>query len=182
MEDVNVIVRRILKDIQIDLSEEFDKNFARQGFFSDAWARRKSPLRSGGAILIQTGNLRRSIKSRSGSNGITFFSTQPYADIHNAGGEIIVTRRMKAFFWHKYYEATGSFGRKKDGELRRDKRTIRLSTEAEFWKTLALMKVGKAIRIPKRQFLGASPEVEKVVREIIEENLQTYFDRDFKLK
>ena len=43
------------------------------------------------------------------------------------------------------------------------------------------MKEGSSIKIPKRQFLGASPEVEQAVREIIEENLGEYFN-DVKLK
>ena len=40
---------------------------------------------------------------------------------------------------------------------------------------MALMKSGSVIRIPRRQFIGYSPEVEKAVREIIEENLDEYF-------
>lgn len=176
------VVRNILKDIKVELTDEFDKNFERQGFFSEKWSRRKSPLRPGGAILVDTGQLRRSIGSRSTDDGITFFTTLPYAAIHNDGGEIKVTRKMKAYFWHKYYEATGSFGRKKNGERRNDKRTLQLSTEAAFWKLLALMKVGNSIKIPKRRFLGASPEVEQVVKEIIEENLTDYFEHEYKLK
>lgn len=176
------VIRNILKDIKVELTDEFDKNFERQGFFSEKWQRRKSPMRPGGAILVDTGGLRRSIRSRSDSESITFFTSLPYAAIHNEGGEIKVTQKMKSFFWHKYYEATGSFGRKKDGSARKDKRTLQLGSEAEFWKLMALMKVGKSIKIPKRRFLGASPEVETAVREIIEENLTEYFEHDFKLK
>ncbi|MBQ5465656.1 MAG: phage morphogenesis protein, partial [Muribaculaceae bacterium] len=55
-----------------------------------------------------------------------------------------------------------------------------LSTEAEFWKWMALKKEGSTIKIPRRQFLGASPEVEKAVREIIEENLTEFFEHDIK--
>lgn len=180
--DLSGVIGRILKDIRIDLSDEFDKNFEREAFFSQAWARRKSPIRPGRKILVDTGQLRRSIQSRSSDKTITFFSSLPYADIHNEGGEIKVTRKMKGYFWHKYYEATGSFGRKKNGERRNDKRTVQLSTEAEFWKFLALMREGKSIKIPKRQFIGASPEVERIVREIIEENLSEYFGNEFTLK
>jgi phage gpG-like protein len=181
--DLQTVIARILKDIRVDLTDEFDRNFERQGFFSQKWARRKSPLRPGGSILIDTGGLRRSIQSKSTESSITFFSSHPAADIHNEGGEIKVTRKMKAYFWHKYYQATGSFGRKKNGERRQDKRTVQLSTEAEFWKLLALMKVGSTIKIPKRQFIGAAPEVEKAVTEIIEENLTEYFDNfDIKQK
>lgn len=180
--DMQRIVRNILRDIRVDLTDEFDKNFERQAFFSEAWTRRRSPVRSGGATLVHTGQLRRSIKSKSTESSITFHSDLPYAGIHNDGGEIKVTAKMKRFFWAKYYEATGAFGRKKNGERRNDKRTIRLSTEAEFWKLMALMKVGKSIVIPRRRFIGQSPEVEKLVSEIIEENLIDYFNHEFELK
>lgn len=186
MADVSVEMRRvigdILKDIKVELTDEFDRNFERQGFFSQKWQRRKSPPRPGGAILVDTVGLRRSISCRSDSESITFFTSLPYAAIHNEGGEIKVTQKMKSFFWHKYHEATGGFGRKKDGSPRKDRRTVQLGSEAEFWKLMALMKVGKSIRIPRRRFLGASPEVEKAVRGIVEKNLTEYFENDFKLK
>ena len=177
--DIQRLIRTILSDIRVDMADEFDKNFERQGFFSEAWARRKSPTRPGGSILIDTGTLRKSIQSKSTESSITFYSTLPYASIHNDGGEIKVTRKMKRYFWHKYYATTGSFGRKKNGERRGDKRTVQLSTEAEFWKHMALMKEGKSIKIPRRRFLGVSPEVEKTVKKIIEENLTDYFENDF---
>lgn len=177
--DIQRLIRTILSDIRVDMADEFDKNFERQAFFSEAWTRRKSPTRPGGSILIDTGTLRKSIQSKSTESSITFYSTLPYASIHNDGGEIKVTRKMKRYFWHKYYATTGSFGRKKNGERRNDKRTVQLSTEAEFWKHMALMKEGKSIKIPRRRFLGVSPEVEKTVKEIIEENLTDYFENNF---
>lgn len=182
MNDLAVVFGRILKDIQIDLKDEFDKNFERQGFFSEKWERRRSPLRAGRATLVDTGGLRRSVRSRVTADGVTFYSTHPAADIHNEGGDIKVTARMKGYFWHRYYEAVGGFGRKKNGELRNDKRTRQLTGEAAFWKYMALMRAGSVIRIPKRQFLGASPEVERAVTEIIEKRLSEYFNNEFKLK
>lgn len=176
--DVQKIISNILSDIRVELSDEFDKNFERQAFFSEAWQRRSSAIRSGGPILIDTGRLRQSISSRTTETSITFYTNLPYAAIHNDGGEIKVTKKMKGYFWHKYLEATGAFGRKKNGERRNDKRTVRLSTEAEFWKHMALMKEGKSIKIPRRRFLGESPEVEKAVSEIIEDNLQEYLGKE----
>lgn len=181
-QDIQKIIRNILNDVRVELSDEFDRNFERQAFFNEVWQRRSSPTRPGGSILIDTGKLRQSISSRTTDSSITFCSTLPYAAIHNEGGEIKVTARMKRFFWHKYHEATGSFGRKKNGERRNDKRTVQLSTEAEFWKHMALMKEGKSIKIPRRRFLGASPEVEQAVKDIIEENLAEYFEHEYKLK
>lgn len=180
---VKEVFRRILNDLGVELGDEFDQNFERQAFFSEAWQKRKSPTRPGGHILVDTGGLRMSITSRITENSITFSTTHPAAAIHNEGGDIKVTARMKKFFWHKYYDATGSFGRRKDGTLRKDKRTLQLTDEAAFWKAMALMKVGSVIRIPRRQFLGTSPEVENIVRGIIEENLTEYVNNiDFEIK
>ena len=179
MNNYDKIIKNILRDIQVEMTDEFDRNFERQAFFSEAWQRRKSPTRPGGHILVDTGGLRRSITSRKTPNSIIFRSEHPAAAIHNEGGEIKVTAKMKKFFWYKYYSTTGSFGRKKNGELRKTKRNIQLSTEAEFWKFMALMKVGSTIKIPRRQFLGNAPEVEQTVREIIEENITEFFNTDF---
>ena len=180
--DLTQVLARILKDVQVELKDEFDQNFARQAFFTEKWARRRRPLRPGRATLVDTGGLRRSVMSKITNDGVTFYSAHPAADIHNEGGEIKVTQRMKGYFWHRYYECVGGFGRKKNGEKRNDHRTQQLSSEASFWKFMALMKVGSSIKIPRRQFLGASTEVEKAVTEIIEQNLEEYFNNEFKLE
>ena len=180
--DLTQVLARILKDVQVELKDEFDQNFTRQAFFTEKWARRHSPLRPGRATLVDTGGLRRSVMSKITNDGVTFYSAHPAADIHNEGGEIKVTQRMKGYFWHRYYECVGGFGRKKNGEKRNDHRTQQLSSEASFWKFMALMKVGSSIKIPRRQFLGASTEVEKAVTEIIEQNLEEYFNNEFKLE
>lgn len=132
--------------------------------------------------MTDTVRLRRSIRSRTTENSIIFYTDLPYAAIHNDGGEIKVTKRMKGYFWHKYYEATGSFGRKKDGTLRKTKKNARLTTEADFYKWMALKKEGSTIKIPRRQFLGTSPEVEQAVRKIIEENISEYFNIEFDIR
>lgn len=60
---------------------------------------------------------------------------------------------------------------------------MKLNKESEFWRVMGLMKVGSVIRIPQRQFLGNSPEVEEAVREIIEDNLTEYVnDIDFEIR
>lgn len=156
--ELRKVVRRILGDIRVELGDEFDQNFERQGFFAEKWQRRKSPIRGDGHILVASGDLRKSIRSRSDESSITFYSDLAYAGIHNEGGEIKVTARMKRFFWHKYHE-----------------------TKDEFWKAMALMKEGKTIKIPRRQFLGMAPEVETEVRKIIEDNLTQYFEHDFNI-
>lgn len=178
MNDLSEAVRRILQDVKVELGDEFDRNFTRQGFFSKAWQRRVpgTPRDGQRAILTDTGQLRRSIRSVVSGNSITFITDLPYAAIHNEGGAITVTQKMKSYFWHKYYESAGDMGRRKDGSLRRDKRNERLSSEAGFWKALALKRKGSTIKIPKRTFLGYSPEVEKLVTGIIEKDLEEFFN------
>lgn len=167
------LVNNILRDVQVELRDEFDRNFSRQGFFGEQWARRKSPLaKAGSAILTGTGSLRRSITSRISGNSLTFSSDLPYAALHNEGGEIRVTPRMRRFFWAKYYAARGSFGYRKDGRKRQNKRNAYLTEEAAFWRAMALKPVGSSIQMPRRQFLGTHPKLEQLVREIIEENVE----------
>lgn len=182
---VRAIFKNILRDIKVEVGDEFDQNFERQAFFSQAWARRKSPTRPGGHILVDSGGLRRSVRSEIKESSIVFLSDHPAAAIHNEGGEIKVTVKMKRFFWHKYMSAAGVlvFCRRKDGSLRKDKNTRHITNVADFWKAMALMRVGSTIKIPQRKFLGTSPEVEAAVRQIIEENLTEYVNSiDFNIK
>ena len=173
--DTKEIKRRILNDVRVEAAEQFDRNFETESFFGEAWQRKKSPVGSD-HVLVGTGTLRRSISARVEEDSITFESTLLYAAIHNEGGAIKVTARMKRYFWAMYYKANGGLGRRKDGTLRKDKKNARLSTEAEFWKHLALMKVGASIRIPRRRFIGVHSQLETAVTSIIEKRLQEYFD------
>ncbi len=173
---INKVLRTCLQDMQVELDDEFDRNFSRQAFFSERWQRRKPDFAAGRGVLTGTGALRRSILSRISGTQITFHSDLPYAGIHNEGGTITVTKKMKGYFWWKYKEATGSLGRTKSGGQRNDKRNRAISAQAAFFKAMALKKVGSKITIPRRQFLGTSPEVETSVRQIIERNLTEFFN------
>ncbi|MDE7470039.1 MAG: phage virion morphogenesis protein [Paramuribaculum sp.] len=173
--DLERALQRMMQDIKIELADEFDRNFERQGFFNEAWQRRRSPLRPGAAIL--SGNrLRWSIRAEVRGMSIVFTSDHPAAGIHNEGGEIVVTARMKRFFWAKYYEATGGIAKRKNGEQRQTKRNMQISTEAQFWRAMALIKAGNTIKIPRRRFIGEHPEVEKCCSAIITKALDDYFN------
>ena len=89
---------------------------------------------------------------------------------------------MKNYFWVQYMTIVGSkdgtfapkLRRKKDGTLRNDKRNRKLSSEAAFYKAMALKPVGSKIVIPKRQFIGRHAEVERILKEIAENNLKLF--------
>ena len=61
---INLLVRETLKDIRTEALEEFDRNFEREAFFNQKWARRKYNDDESRGLLVQTGNLRRSITGR----------------------------------------------------------------------------------------------------------------------
>ncbi|WP_294719304.1 hypothetical protein [Prevotella sp.] len=66
----------ILKDMRVELADEFDKNFQRKAFFTDAWKPRKDP-KALGSLLVVTGAMRRSIKSEVVGHGVRFSSSRP---------------------------------------------------------------------------------------------------------
>ena len=90
-------------------------------------------------------------------------NTEVYAPVHNDGAEIGVTPKMKRYFWARHIES-----RERHGDE---------SPEASFWKNMALKKPGSTIRIPQRHFLGPSPQVDKIVKEVVDAELQTFINK-----
>lgn len=163
--------KKIINDLRVELLEEFDRNFERKAFFTKPWDARKHG-RKGSLLLVKGGGgLRGSLKATAGESAITFTSSLPYAAIHNEGGKITVTAKMKRFFWAKYYEAQGgiTFNIKKR-EVANTRKNKALTEDAEFYKSLALMKTGSQITMPERRFIGHAPEVDQAVKRVIDAN------------
>lgn len=142
--DYNEVLSKALKTIGIELKEEFDKNFENKSFFGKKWP----PSDNG---LVKTGDLRKSLRVQTSNSSVSIISDVEYADIHNEGGKIQVTEKMKKFFWAKYKE-----------------------TKSEKYKALALKKVGSYIIIPERRFVGDAPEVKQIVEDVITEQLNDF--------
>lgn len=183
---VNRLVRDTLKDIKVEVADEFDRNFEREAFFNEKWARRKYNDDKSRGLLVRTGDLRRSIHAEiTGRDSVVFWSALEYARIHNEGGTITVTRKMKNYFWWRYRTVTGGrsadgfsnrLQRRKDGSPRDNRYNRSLTAEAEFCRAMALKKVGSKIVIPKRQFIGVHPQLEYLLKEIFLENAKRIFD------
>jgi len=162
MQTFQQIFSQLLKDIQVELNDEFDRNFERKAFFNTAW--KPAIKNTTGSLMMRTGALRKSLRSEIvGTSAIKWESSLPYAEIHNSGGTVVVTEKMKGFFWYRFRLATG--GNNKN-----------LNAEALFWKYMALKKVGSVIHIPQRQFIGDHPEVQKSVKTVTGE----WFNNDVK--
>lgn len=145
----------------MQLAQEFDRNFERKGFFDKKWPATKHQYSRGSLMM------RRGIKAQVRGNSIVFTNSMPYAALHNEGGEIAVTAKMKRYFWAMHYKAGGAVvaGSK-------SQRNKRLSDEAGQWKAMALLKVGTKIKIEQRQFIGHHPQVDAAVRKIVDHNVQ----------
>lgn len=183
-------VETTIKDVRVEATEMFDKNFQREAFFNEKWARRKFNNDDTRNILTGTGALRKSILSKVEGNKIIFETTLPYASIHNEGGTITVTVGMKKHFWKMYLQIVGSkkpkngqqpfseaFQRTKKGTLRKNKKNRTLNAAAQFYKAMALKPVGSKIVIPKRQFIGNHPELEAAIQEIANKNAIEIFNK-----
>ena len=149
-------LKQTLTDIKVKLGEEFDRNFERKAFFDEKWKSTKL-MNSRGSLMMRTGNLRKSLLNPKISNdGILWTSAMPYAEIHNSGGELTITTKMKKYFWAKHIEAKNT------------KNII----EAEQFKAMALKPIGSKIIIPKRQFIGNHPKVKEAVERAVNANLE----------
>ncbi len=169
--NINQIMQQILLDSKVKISEEFDRNFERKAFFDKTWDTTKHPNHRG-SLLMRSGALRRSIKSEITPNGVSFSSSLPYASLHNEGGEVVVTDKMKRFFWAMFYKSSGAISTKKDGSASNSKRNLRLNDEAKMYKALALQKVGSKMQVKQRQYIGDHPYIHGFIKEIVEENLK----------
>lgn len=171
--DINDLEKKITNDLAVELADEFDRNFERKAFFTEKWASPKIN-NARGSVMNRSGNLRRSIKYSVRDGMILFSSSLPYSSIHNEGGEITVTAQMKKYFWAMYYRATGGITTKADGGESKSKKNIKLTEEAAKWKGLALMKVGQKIKVEKRQMVGDHPQVAKIVKGVIDDNMELF--------
>ena len=151
-----------LKDVGTEIGEEFDRNFEREAFFNEHWARRKFSDDGSRGLLMRTGELRRSIRSETTGHSVIFSSDLEYAAIHNSGGTITVTGKMKGYFWDMYRMLTDNYKREP-------------TEEALFCKRMAMKRAGSKIVMPRRQFIGMHPEVERIIREIAENNTKEVF-------
>jgi phage gpG-like protein len=171
MQNFETYFKNILKDVKVDLTDEFDRNFERKAFFDKPWPQTKWPV-SKGSLMLRSGAGRRSIASKIEGDNIVWRSSLPYMAMHNQGGEITVTEKMKRFFWAMYYKAAGAVTTTKGGKASASQRNVRLNSEAATWKALALMKTGSKMKITKRQFIGEHPQVDASIKKIVDSNMQ----------
>lgn len=171
------VIGQSLSDIKVELDDEFDQNFSRKAFFTEPWPDRKYDDQKG-SLLVRSGQLRRSIRSHRRGTTLCYTSDRPYARVHNEGGKISVTKKMKGYFWYRYSQTSAKVQYKKNGERRGTKKNQELTSQEEFYRSMALKKVGDKIKIPQRKFIGISKETDRIIRDIVTENTEDYFKKN----
>ena len=163
---------RVLTDIKVELTEEFDRNFQRKAFFDHPWPEVIIPNKRG-SLMMRTRNLRLSIRSQIIYHGILFSSSLPYANIQNEGGIIVVTRKMQKYFWAVYYSLINKITYNvKTKTAVYNKQTRSITQEAQYWKFMALKKVGSKITIRPRRFIGNHAQVHVLVKKVVDANFR----------
>ena len=155
-----VMVGRMAKD-------HFQDNFRQGGFVNGGlhpWPKSKQ-LSSGGTdaasnygtLLSGRKHLFKSVGYTPADYRVRVFNEVVYAPVHNWGGEIDVT-------------VTDRTGQKK--RVKRRTKPKELNPQAQFWRNMALTKKKKLhIRIPQRQFMGESEELNSRIREKVDQEI-----------
>lgn len=141
--------RALPRKLAITAVNFFKRNFRLGGYVDTTFTKWKDS-HNGRTTMVKTGNLRRAIKKiyvTANRIVVGVAKNIPYARIHNEGGTVPITPKMRRYFWAMY---------KKTGQ---DK-----------YKWMAITKKTH-IEIPKRQFIGDDNKaIEKTLeRQIIKE-------------
>lgn len=171
----------------------FEDNFRQGGFVNNglhAWqpAKRlssgsKSAAANHGTLLSSRQRLSTATNYIARQAAVQIYNDVPYAAIHNEGGEIDVrvTPKMRRFAWAQYYSLAG---RDKSGGNRTKKGSAAKSgvvvedENALMWKRLALTrKTSLHIRIPQRQYIGDSAELNALTIAAIEKGITEILNR-----
>jgi hypothetical protein len=149
--------RDAVRKAEVKSIQFFQDTFRKKGFTDtsfEAWPKSNSLI--GKRTLEVSGDLKRSIRKNDGlsnENRLVVESYKPYANYHNEGCYIVVTDKMKRYFWIKYAELAKV--PKVNGRFLWSKARVK-NSKTELCRRIALKKVGSKIKIPKRQFMGHS--------------------------
>ena len=129
------------KALSAIMHEETVQAFRGKGWAGRPWAPRKAP--DIGSLMWREGHLVDSLVFRPGRGEVTVESPLPYALIHNEGGRIAITPKMRQYFFARYYAS---------------------KKKQPHWLALAITK-RTHIDIPKRQYVGITPQTDARLQE-----------------
>jgi phage gpG-like protein len=155
---------KIPRAIAVLAKSHYRNNFRLGGFDGKPWKTTWRQQLGVGAekgykpLTSKTLTLMNSIDTKIEDTSVHVLSDLDYSLIHNEGGDIPVTRKMRRFFWAKFYTAGGK-GAKDD----------KIPPLAKKWLYLALAAQNKKkFKMPKRMYIGESNKLNDVIVKKIE--------------
>ena len=151
-----------MRDLKIELDDEFDRNFERKAFFDRPWGSLSPGYNpSEGSILMRTGALRRSLHSRIDGTLLVYESSPKYAGLQNYGGTIrqdfVPSDKMRRWAWAKARE------RREQGDK---------PGEEKFRRMALAKRIKRTIAVPARPFIGEHPRVREIAAGVVRENTE----------
>lgn len=147
-------------------AENFFKDRFRAGGWEDAafepWRKRKAdkPQDNGRAILVKSGALRRSVRSRAKGMVITTSSSLPYAEAHNEGFKGEVTDEVAPHTRRSH---------RRKGYTRSDGRAVSEVVVKEHGVGAFARK--RNVSLPQRRFMGPSVKLDRAVNALIDKEI-----------
>ena len=184
--ELDTLVRRELP-IKVGrmAKDHYQENFRKGGFVNEGLKRwpqtkrqstgSKSAAAGYSPLLSRRNHLFSSVKYTPGDYRVRVANDVEYAPLHNWGGEThpTVTPRMRKFAWAMYHKAAGIRNKAAKGKRKGKTRQRELPPEAGMWKGLALTRKTKLkVKIPQRQFIGESTELNKQIRQTVETGIR----------
>lgn len=157
---------KIAGDVRVHATTFFRNSFREQGFTRKSfikWQKRTSdkPKDMGRAILVKSGNLRRSIYSTSTKTGdnfeLEFGNKVPYAAIHNDGfrGTVRVSEHARRLFTKEKTKFVTKTGKVRNTTVKTVRTAVRVSSH------------GRNLNMPRRRFIGPSDTLNTQIIQII---------------
>ena len=148
--DNNDFLNNVMRDLKVELDDEFDRNFERKAFFDRPWA----PLSpnynpSEGSMLMRTGALRRSLHSRIDGTRLIYGGT--------VRQDFVPSDKMRRWAWAKARE------RREQGDK---------PGEEKFRRMALAKRIRRTISVPARPFIGEHPRIREIAAEVVRENAE----------
>lgn len=186
--EVDALMRRAMPIRAGNLAKRhYRDNFRQGGFVNNGlkpWPKTKRQTMGGksaasrrGPLLSSRNHLFSEVRYEAGDYRVKVFNPVPYAPVHNWGATLTpaVTPRMRRFAWAMYYQATGkSKAAGKGGKSAEKGRPGgSVNPQAAMWRALALTRKKRlSIKIPQRQFIGPSRELDEAMRNDLERMIE----------
>ncbi len=160
----------------------FKDSFIKGGFTDTSftqWESSYNIFKRGGKTMYGTGNLMQSTRvTEENRDRVIVENQQSYAAYHNDGAIITVTLKMKNWWWWQYSKFAGAVQKRKDKKVIQTKINLKRNAKAEFCKRMALLKVGTKLKIPKRQFMGDSKQLNTNMQEVLQNYISKQFENE----